>query len=37
MTQLAALGGPGSVQAAGVAFAPLLLARLQAAAGVAAA
>jgi lipoyl(octanoyl) transferase len=33
MTQLAALGGPASVQAAGEAFAPLLLARLLAAAG----
>jgi lipoyl(octanoyl) transferase len=37
MTQLAALGGPESVQAAGEALAPLLLARLQAAAGAAAA
>jgi lipoyl(octanoyl) transferase len=37
MTQLAALGGPASVQAAGEAFAPLLLARLAAAAGSAAA
>jgi lipoyl(octanoyl) transferase len=37
MTQLAALGGPATVQAAGDAFAPLLLARLAAAAGSAAA
>jgi lipoyl(octanoyl) transferase len=37
MTQLAALGGPATVQAAGEAFAPLLLARLAAAAGSAAA
>lgn len=37
MTQLAALGGHDTVQEAGEAFAPLLLARLQAAAGAAAA
>jgi lipoyl(octanoyl) transferase len=37
MTQLAALGGPGNVQVAGEALAPLLLARLQAAARAAAA
>jgi lipoyl(octanoyl) transferase len=37
MTQLAALGGPDTVQAAGEAFAPLLLARLAEAAGAAAA
>lgn len=37
MTQLAALGGPATVQAAGAAFAPLLLARLDEAAGSAAA
>lgn len=37
MTQLAALGGPDTVQVAGQAFAPLLLARLAEAAGAAAA
>jgi lipoyl(octanoyl) transferase len=37
MTQLAALGGPDTVQKAGQAFAPLLLARLAEAAGAAAA